>query len=235
MRAPRCGFRSCSPASSPRSSATRWSSSAFGIRPRAGSSPTLMAGSETGGSSASRPGSATSPRSSSSARWSPLRSGATPHRSSSATMLPAGGTTSSRRSSSSRCVGINFVGSRVVDRAQSLIVFLLLIVFAIFIASRSSTSTASLLSSGRLPVVLDHPRKRGTHVLRVPRIQRHHVRRRRPSRSSPRVATGDVHRAGRHGHHVHPHLARRVRHAHRRRGGRVRRDRDRRGSSPGAR
>jgi amino acid transporter len=32
------------------------------------------------------------------------------------------------------CVAINFVGSRLVDRAQSVIVFLLLVVFAIFIA-----------------------------------------------------------------------------------------------------
>ena len=49
------------------------------------------------------------------------------------------------------CVGINFVGSRVVDRAQSLIVFLLLIVFAIFIAVTIVDIDWSLLSPDGYP------------------------------------------------------------------------------------
>ena len=49
------------------------------------------------------------------------------------------------------CVGINFVGSRVVDRAQSLIVFLLLIVFAIFIAVTIVDIDWSLLNPDGYP------------------------------------------------------------------------------------
>ncbi len=49
------------------------------------------------------------------------------------------------------CVGINFVGSSVVDRAQSLIVFLLLIVFAIFIAVTIVDIDWSLLSPDGYP------------------------------------------------------------------------------------
>jgi amino acid transporter len=49
------------------------------------------------------------------------------------------------------CVGINFVGSRLVDRAQSLIVFLLLVVFAIFIAVTIVDVDWSLLSFDGYP------------------------------------------------------------------------------------
>jgi amino acid transporter len=49
------------------------------------------------------------------------------------------------------CVGINFVGSKVVDRAQSLIVFLLLAVFAVFIAVTIVDIDWSLLSPDDYP------------------------------------------------------------------------------------
>jgi amino acid transporter len=49
------------------------------------------------------------------------------------------------------CVGINFVGSRLVDRAQSLIVFLLLVVFAVFIAVTIVDVDWSLLSFDGYP------------------------------------------------------------------------------------
>jgi amino acid transporter len=49
------------------------------------------------------------------------------------------------------CVAINFVGSRFVDRAQSLIVFLLLAVFAVFIAVTIVDVDWSLLSPDDYP------------------------------------------------------------------------------------
>ncbi len=54
------------------------------------------------------------------------------------------------------CVGINFVGSRVVDRAQSLIVFLLLVVFTVFIAVTIVDVDWSLLS---LPTAIRRTRR----------------------------------------------------------------------------
>jgi amino acid transporter len=49
------------------------------------------------------------------------------------------------------CVGINFVGSRLVDRAQSLIVVLLLVVFVVFIAVTIVDIDWSLLSPDGYP------------------------------------------------------------------------------------
>ena len=87
----------------------------------------------------------------------------------------------------------------------------------------------------RVSVVHGHRRQRGAHLLRVSRLQRDHLRRRRPSRPRARVAARDVLRARGDDGALRPHLARGVRHAHRRSGDRVRRDRDRRGGEARAR
>ena len=93
---------------------------------------------------------------------------------------------------------INIVGSRVVDRAQSLIVVVLLAVFAVFIAVTLVDIDFDLLAFSGYPSVLGHRRERRAHVLRLPRLQRDHVRGRRPARPGPRAAAGDVRRPRRH-------------------------------------
>ena len=78
--------------------------------------------------------------------------------------------------------GINLVGSRVVDRAQSLIVVVLLGVFAVFIAVTLVDIDLDLLAFSGYPSVSRHRRERRAHLLRVPRVQRDHLRGRRPAR-----------------------------------------------------
>ncbi len=75
-------------------------------------------------------------------------------------------------------VAVNLVGSKVVDRAQSLIVVVLLGVFAVFIAVTIVDIDFDLLAFSGYPSFSVHHRERRAHVLRVPRIQRDHVRRR---------------------------------------------------------
>ena len=76
-------------------------------------------------------------------------------------------------------VAINVIGARFVDRAQSLIVVVLLAVFAVFIAVTIVDIDFGPARVQRLPVVLRHRRERRADVLRLPRVQRDHVRRRR--------------------------------------------------------
>ena len=92
---------------------------------------------------------------------------------------------------------INLVGSRVVDRAQSLIVVVLLAVFAVFIAVTHRRHRPRPARVQRLPAGLGHHRERRAHVLRLPRLQRDHLRGRRPARPGARAAEGDVRRARR--------------------------------------
>ena len=77
---------------------------------------------------------------------------------------------------------VNLVGSRVVDRAQSLIVVVLLAVFAVFIAVTLVDIDFDLLAFSGYPPLLGHRRERCPDLLRVSRLQRHHIRRRRPAR-----------------------------------------------------
>ena len=130
--------------------------------------------------------------------------------------------------------GVNLVGSKSVDRAQSLIVIVLLGVFAVFIAVTIVDIDFDLLAFSGYPSFSDHHRERRPHVLRVPRLQRHHVRGRRPARPDSGAAEGDVRRARRDDGPLRADLARRLRNADRRGGDRLRRDRDRRGRASGA-
>ena len=88
--------------------------------------------------------------------------------------------------------GITIVGSELVDRAQSLIVIALLAVFAVFIAVTIVDIDFDLLAFSGYPPVHGHRRQRRADVLRVSRLQRDHLRGRRPARSGARAAEGDV-------------------------------------------
>ena len=131
--------------------------------------------------------------------------------------------------------GISIVGSRVVDRAQSLIVIALLAVFAVFIAVTIVDIDFDLLAFSGYPAVSDIVASvaltffayLGFSVITFAAGDL-----RDPARELPRamyVALGVTTVA------LPPDLARRVRDAHRRRGDRLRRDRDRRGRATGAR
>ena len=114
----------------------------------------LLRGSGTGAWSGSPRGSATSPRCSSSARCRGLVRRATPSRSSSATTTGAAGTTSSPPRSSSRWPRSTSSG-RPRREAQSLIVFVLLAVFAVFIAVTIFEIDFDLLAFSDYPPVSD--------------------------------------------------------------------------------
>ena len=79
-------------------------------------------------------------------------------------------------------LGINLIGSRIVDRAQSVIVVVELAVFAVFIVVTISDVDWGCRVQ-RLSELLGHPGERGADVLRVPGVQRDHVLRRRPGGS----------------------------------------------------
>ena len=81
----------------------------------------------------------------------------------------------------------------------------------------------------RLSVAVGHHRERRADVLRLPGLQRDHVRRGGPARPRPRAPEGDVPRAGRDERHLRADLAGSIRDAHGRRGDRLRRDGDRGG------
>ena len=132
-------------------------------------------------------------------------------------------------------LGINLVGSRIVDKAQTTIVLVLLTVFAVFIAVTITSVDWGLLAFSNYPPLFGHRGERRAHLLRVPGLQRDHVRRRRPRGPGARAAEGDVHGARHHGHAVPLHLPRGVRDAPGQRGRRLRRDRDRRGGAAHAR
>ena len=132
-------------------------------------------------------------------------------------------------------LAINVVGSRVVDRAQSLIVVVLLAVFAVFIAVTIVDIDLDLLAFSGYPplsdiiasVALTFFAYLGFSVITFSVGDL-----RDPARELPRamyLALGHDDRD------LRPDLARRVRHAHGRRGGRLRRDRDRRGRPARAR
>ena len=130
---------------------------------------------------------------------------------------------------------ISIVGSRVVDRAQSLIVIALLAVFAVFIAVTIFEIDFDLLAFSGYPsasdivasVALTFFAYLGFSVITFAAGDL-----RDPARGA---AEGDVRRARRDDRSLPPHLARRLRDAHRRGGHRLRGDRDRRGGPAGAR
>ena len=131
--------------------------------------------------------------------------------------------------------GINIVGSKIVDRAQSLIVVLLLGGLRRLHRRHAGGHRPRPARLQRLPALQRHHRERRPHLLRLPRLQRDHLRRGRPARPRARAAEGDVRGARRDDGAVRPDRARRLRHAHRPGGDRLRRDRDRRGRAADAR
>ena len=127
------------------------------------------------------------------------------------------------------------IGARFVDRAQSLIVVVLLAVFAVFIAVTIVDIDLDLLAFSGYPsfsdiiasVALTFFAYLGFSVITFAVGDL-----RDPARELPKamyLALGITTA------HLRPHLRRRLRHAHRRRGDRLRRDRDRRGGPAGAR
>ena len=131
--------------------------------------------------------------------------------------------------------GINLIGARFVDRAQSLIVVVLLAVFAVFIAVTLVDIDPHLLAFSGYPPVSDIIASvaltffayLGFSVITFAVGDL-----RDPARELPKamyLALGVT------AVHVRPDLARRLRHADRHRGRRLRRDRDRRGGTAGAR
>ena len=127
---------------------------------------------------------------------------------------------------------LNVVGSRLVDKAQSLIVVVLLAVFAVFIVVTLSDVDFSLLAFSGYPPVSDIVASvaltffayLGFSVITFTVGDL-----RDPASELPRamyLALAD------HVRHLRPHLDRRLRDADRPRGRRLRRDSDRRGSSP---
>ena len=185
--------------------------------------------------SASRPGWATSRRSSSSAPWSPSRSAATRRRCSSATTRAPRGTTSSPPSSSSApsASTSSARGSSIVRRQRSS--------SCSSACSRSSSWRRSadvdwdLLAFSGYPSFSDIVASVALTFFAFLGLQRHHLRRRRSRGPCARASAGDVHRARHHGQPVHADLARRLRDAPGRRGRRLRRDRHRRGGAADAR
>ena len=131
--------------------------------------------------------------------------------------------------------GLSIVGSRVVDKAQSLIVIALLAVFAVFIAVTIFEIDFDLLAFSGYPsasdivasVALTFFAYLGFSVITFAAGDL-----RDPGAGA---AAGDVRRARRDDRSLPPHLARRLRDAHRRGGHRLRRDRDRRGGPSGTR
>ena len=131
--------------------------------------------------------------------------------------------------------GINIVGSKIVDRAQSLIVIVLLAVFAVFIAVTLVDIDWDLLAFSGYPsfddiiasVALTFFAYLGFSVITFTVGDL-----RDPTRELPRAMYA---RPRRHDGAVRPDRARRVRHAHRPGGDRLRRDGDRRGRAADAR
>ena len=80
-----------------------------------------------------------------------------------------------------------------------------------------------------LPAPAGHHRERGPHLLRIPRVRRHHVHREGPAEPVAPAAAGHLPRSGDRHLRLCRRVARRVRHPHRRPGRGIRHDRDRRG------
>ena len=131
-------------------------------------------------------------------------------------------------------LAINLVGSRVVDRAQSLIVVVLLAVFAVFIAVTLVDVDLDLLAFSGYPplsdivssVALTFFAYLGFSVITFSAGDL-----RDPARELPQA----MYCAGRDQRDLRADLARRLRHAHGRRGDRLRRDGDRGGRPARAR
>ena len=89
-------------------------------------------------------------------------------------------------------LAINMVGSRVVDRAQSLIVVVLLAVFAVFICVTIVDIDFDLLAFSGYPSLSDIVASVALTFFAYLGLQRHHVLRRRPAdpaRELPRRCT----------------------------------------------
>ena len=131
--------------------------------------------------------------------------------------------------------GINIVGSKIVDRAQSLIVVVLLAVFAVFIVVTLADIDFDLLAFSGYPpfndiiasVALTFFAYLGFSVITFAAGDL-----RDPARELPKAMYGAL---GVHDGAVRPDRARRLRNAHRPRGDRLRRDGDRRGRAADAR
>ena len=131
-------------------------------------------------------------------------------------------------------LAINLVGSRVVDQAQSLIVVVLLAVFAVFIAVTIVDVDVDLLAFSGYPPVSDIVSSVALTFfayLGFSVITFSVGDLRDPARELPQAMYLAL---GRDERDLRPDLDRRVRHAHRRRGNRLRRDRNRRGRASGA-
>ena len=85
---------------------------------------------------------------------------------------------------------INMIGAQFVARVASVMVVVLLAVFAVFIAVTIFDLDFDLLAFSGYPPLLGHRRERRAHVLRLPRLRRHHFTvgdLRDPARELPRA------------------------------------------------
>ena len=128
-------------------------------------------------------------------------------------------------------LAINIVGSRVVDRAQSLIVVVLLAVFAVFIAVTLVDVDWDLLAFGGYPSVADIVASVALTFFAYLGFSVITFAGRRPARSRARAAEGHVRSTWDHERHIRADLGGRLRNPDGRRGDRLRRDGDRRGGS----
>ena len=132
-------------------------------------------------------------------------------------------------------VGLNMTGAKFVALAQSVIVLGVLVVFSALHLGDGQGRRLLEARLQRLPVGREDPRERRADLFRLPRLQRDHVRGRRPPEAEARPAARHVPGPRRHDDRVRPDLDRRLRHAHRRAGRPVRRTGDSRGGASRAR
>ena len=93
---------------------------------------------------------------------------------------------------------VNIAGAKFIDRVQSLIVMVLLAVFAVFIVVTLAQVDPELLAPDDLPADHGHRLERCPDILRLPGLHRHQLHRRRPARSGPQPAPGHVPRTRHH-------------------------------------
>ena len=92
---------------------------------------------------------------------------------------------------------INLFGAKMVAKAQSIVVWVLLVVFVGFAVVTLFAVKSRAARAVRLPPVEHDRRECRADVLRLPRLLGHHLHGRQPPRSSSDAAASDVPGAGR--------------------------------------
>ena len=111
--------------------------------------------------------------------------------------------------------GVNIVGSKLVAKAQTVIVYVVLGILTIFAVVTLVNMNPSLLAPSGYPPLQRHRLERGADLLRLPGLRHHHLHRQGPGQAGAPAAPGDVPRARDRDRHLRRHRAGRVRHAHR--------------------